>query len=429
MPPKRKASTTTDDVQPAPKRPLRSNKTDEHEYVSLPLPQPKPRRSKRATVVDDATTGIQPQPQDASVASRTRRGALRSVVGDTLADKTDPGPSRPRVTRQKKPITTNRRGNHALVEGSDEEELDELLLSPSKRSSARPVTPPPLGTPKATTPRFVLDCVEIRTPRLRPVNGSPAYAQPAEAAGAPPRSSTPSPIKRIGPPRSRSKLRPVEPIRPSPEDAAHAAPAVSSAFPPSTPKKQSQTRTPTASPSKQRPTTLQASPSRRSKGLDPILYPCLVAQQRAILRALHDVPDIAQEHNNEDEDAPTNTIALEELSSLLRGTVLRGEGNSCLLIGPRGSGKTRVGCALYHVSCQAHAIFRSWRKPSLLFRKDPSLSVCRGMHNRMTAWRYERSLASSPSRQGRPFYRLTKRRQPRTVWMTQRTHSSTTERP
>jgi origin recognition complex subunit 4 len=31
---------------------------------------------------------------------------------------------------------------------------------------------------------------------------------------------------------------------------------------------------------------------------------------------------------------------------LLQGTVVRGEGNSCLLLGPRSSGKTRVSSTL-----------------------------------------------------------------------------------
>ena len=360
MPPKRKASSTNDDTQPAAKRSLRSGKTDGHGHVALPLA----RRSRRAPIANDATTSVEPKPQDAPVATRTRRGAPRSVVSVQAPNQPDPGPSRPRVPRQTKPITTNRRGNHAVVEEANEEEADELLLSPSKRPPARPATPPRLGTPKATTPRFVLDCVEILTPRLRTSNGSPSQTGLDNAAVAPLRSSTPSPIKRIGPPRSPSKLQPVEPAHPSPEDASHAGPSSKPAFPPSTPKKrQSQTRSPNTSPSKQRLTALQASPSRHAKGLDPSLYPCLFAQQRAILRALHDVPDIVQKQSDEDEDAPTNTVALEELCGLLRGTVLRGEGNSCLLIGPRGSGKTRVRCALYHVSYRAHATLRLWRKP------------------------------------------------------------------
>jgi origin recognition complex subunit 4 len=43
-----------------------------------------------------------------------------------------------------------------------------------------------------------------------------------------------------------------------------------------------------------------------------------------------------------DDSLQTNTIASQQLSDLLTGTVTRGEGNSCLVLGPRGSGKTRV---------------------------------------------------------------------------------------
>ncbi|KAJ6495324.1 origin recognition complex subunit 4 C-terminus-domain-containing protein [Mycena sanguinolenta] len=65
---------------------------------------------------------------------------------------------------------------------------------------------------------------------------------------------------------------------------------------------------------------------------------CLNTQKREILRAIQNPPDIA----DEDDEESTNHIALKQLSDLLQGTVVRGEGNSCLLLGPRGSGKTRI---------------------------------------------------------------------------------------
>jgi hypothetical protein len=46
-----------------------------------------------------------------------------------------------------------------------------------------------------------------------------------------------------------------------------------------------------------------------------------------------------------DEDVvlgPINTAAFSQLKDLLVGTVSRGEGNSCFVLGPRGSGKTVV---------------------------------------------------------------------------------------
>lgn len=38
----------------------------------------------------------------------------------------------------------------------------------------------------------------------------------------------------------------------------------------------------------------------------------------------------------------TNDVAMLQLQDLIRGTVERDEGNSCLLLGPIGSGKTQV---------------------------------------------------------------------------------------
>lgn len=372
MPPKRKASTTTDDIQPAPKRSLRSNKAAAGELVAPP--PSRPGRSKRATAADEAATDVDPPPQGASVASRTRKAAPRSTAGP----KPEPGPSRPRVIRQKKPTTTNGRRTRVVVE-SDNDEPDELLLSPSKKPPTRPTTPPRVSTPKAITPRFVLDCVEIRTPAPRPASGPLNSAQLGDTVDA--RSSTPSPTKRIGPPHSAFKPQLLEPVRPPDEPEEQESPSSKPVFALSTPRKQQpRARSPTLSPSKRRPTNAQKSPSR-SKDLASHLYPCLYAQQRAILHALHHVSDIEQEHN---EDMPTNAVALEELSSLLRGTVLRGEGNSCLLIGPRGSGKTRVRCVLFYMQPRADTIFRLWRRQSLHFQKGQSSSACRDMRNKTT---------------------------------------------
>jgi origin recognition complex subunit 4 len=44
--------------------------------------------------------------------------------------------------------------------------------------------------------------------------------------------------------------------------------------------------------------------------------------------------------------------ALQGLLTLLKGTVERGEGNSALVVGPRGVGKTRVSSALFQTECK-----------------------------------------------------------------------------
>ncbi|KAI0053529.1 hypothetical protein FA95DRAFT_1632062, partial [Auriscalpium vulgare] len=82
------------------------------------------------------------------------------------------------------------------------------------------------------------------------------------------------------------------------------------------------------------------SPSRLPAQLPAHLLPCLHSQRRAIL-ALLQKPSIRALDDNDQEPTP-NQITARQLKELLTGTVERGEGNSCLLIGPRGSGKTRI---------------------------------------------------------------------------------------
>lgn len=69
---------------------------------------------------------------------------------------------------------------------------------------------------------------------------------------------------------------------------------------------------------------------------------CLLAQKHAILHALHYPKTAVFDKVDENSEPSANAVALEQLKALLTGTLERGEGNSCLLIGPRGSGKSRV---------------------------------------------------------------------------------------
>lgn len=62
----------------------------------------------------------------------------------------------------------------------------------------------------------------------------------------------------------------------------------------------------------------------------------LSSQKEACLAALRD-PPLAPDDEDE-----VNNLALKQITDLIRGTVERGEGNSCLVLGPAGSGKTRV---------------------------------------------------------------------------------------
>ncbi|KAJ3555828.1 hypothetical protein NM688_g2361 [Phlebia brevispora] len=82
---------------------------------------------------------------------------------------------------------------------------------------------------------------------------------------------------------------------------------------------------------------------RISTALPTRLHACLETQKRAVLRLLKDMPAI-DESSIEDGTAEdtTSTLAFRQLCLLLNGTVDRGEGNSCFLTGPRGSGKTQL---------------------------------------------------------------------------------------
>lgn len=69
------------------------------------------------------------------------------------------------------------------------------------------------------------------------------------------------------------------------------------------------------------------------------LHSCLNAQKRAILRTLQRPSARAGESDNL---FAVNEIATRQLADLIEGTTMRAEGNSCILLGPRGSGKSRV---------------------------------------------------------------------------------------
>src|ERR1700722_9972527 len=180
----------------------------------------------------------------------------------------------------------------------DTEDEDELLLSPSKTRSSQRDTPP-----RTRTPRLFLHSVEIATPSRR----SMRVHEPA----------SPTQVSK------RCKMKPANDKLSTPLGQQN-APKIPLTHSPLKPTR-----------------GIHSSPSRLPRKLPEHLHSCLYAQKRAILRALQD-PQGFRADEDTDDDVPTNDIAFQQLCELLNGTVTRGEGNSCLLIGPRGSGKTRV---------------------------------------------------------------------------------------
>jgi len=73
---------------------------------------------------------------------------------------------------------------------------------------------------------------------------------------------------------------------------------------------------------------------------------CLDAQKKEILRRLR------TSHLDNLDVPATEAAALKLLSELIQGTITRGEGNSCIVLGPRGSGKTRVRANKFSFPCE-----------------------------------------------------------------------------
>jgi len=77
---------------------------------------------------------------------------------------------------------------------------------------------------------------------------------------------------------------------------------------------------------------------RLTKGSSTMPESRLNLYKRGILKNLHSPDGIPSSLNQ----SSVNDTASKQLSDLINGTVTRAEGNSCLLLGPRGSGKSRV---------------------------------------------------------------------------------------
>lgn len=121
----------------------------------------------------------------------------------------------------------------------------------------------------------------------------------------------------------------------------------------------------------------------------------------------YDPPPFAHEDKNE---------ALNGVLHLLKGTVERGEGNSALLVGARGVGKTRVSSIL--LLFESRLMARRWPVRSdccpRARRAAQSSSGCRDLRRRMTAWRYVRWAGKLQKRRDRKWLpRMRRMRTPR----------------
>ena len=211
-------------------------------------------------------------------------------------------------------------------------DADELNIVPSSKS--KPAEP--------STPRVILECVEITTPKfvskLRDLD-FPAVASAKGTSQRPPVTpsrkgnpdfTTSAVLKPIAFPLTPSKLR----TPASPQKTLQPLLRGTPTTPGRSPKKLSPSKNYNGQLSTQFPEQLpQVLPSH--------LGPCLRVQQRAILASLKSSSDFFVDDDGDDQQSP-NAVVRRQLQDLLLGSTIRGEGNSCLVVGPRGSGKTSV---------------------------------------------------------------------------------------
>lgn len=205
--------------------------------------------------------------------------------------------------------------------GSSDDELD-LLSTPPGNAIAVPVSPKqhaPATWKGTVSPRQVMDAVVITTPKstlrtpqiyIGRVPGSPSPTRPRKG-----KSST-------RPPSDSRKCVTLQ----SPRDLLISAPIPSPSFSLSP---DALSKHVLSSPAR------SAAIKRLPRPLPSHLVPSLYLQKKEVLNALQQPP--LSEHGSS-----SYSLVFDQLTELVKGTTERHEGNSCLIIGPRGSGKSRV---------------------------------------------------------------------------------------
>lgn len=282
--PKRKTSPNTTPISSPTKRKMRSTAVKEQEVGTGAVSTPTKRRGR--------PPGIRP--------SDLPRALDDAVNGHAT-----------RQSLRKHPIVLN--GSEEVPDseedGNETPESDELNLSPRKQRDHDVESQTPQR--ELSRKRMFIHSVEITTPSKLNRSGI-ASARPTSPSPAQRRSQRQAPKPGPSTPRKLSPASPSRTVRTSPAKFSPRKEAAGDA-------------------------ALPGIPSFH-------LHECLMAQKAAVLAALRNPPSTrAASGLIDEEDEPGDDSAtLDQLRGLLAGTVERGEGNSCLVIGPRGSGKTRV---------------------------------------------------------------------------------------
>ena len=298
MPTKRKASYTQNVDEPTPTR-RRTRSTVANSPLSSPSRNPKS-RDVRASPSTARSPALNPAPESAAFLTPTRKNSdrclTRSQAKASAAVHSRPPSGALHVKRED--------------DGQSEDELFLRKVDTRKKS----------GTVSSTVSRLPRVFVEIASPAPMSPNRLAAKAVASPASPTPNRSRV---IRKVSPSPPLSQT--------SPRKATITK------------------RTRPSKPQLQQP-SLHAGQSTLATNRSRFPPSCLHAQKRAVLHALHHPKTAVFDKVDESGGPSANAVTLEELKALLTGTLERGEGNSCLLIGPRGSGKSRVSVCRLDIS-------------------------------------------------------------------------------
>ncbi|CAK5264596.1 unnamed protein product [Mycena citricolor] len=219
-------------------------------------------------------------------------------------------------------------GQRILKREDSEDELNAFL--PRTRSGkVRPIEPPP-----KTPPRRKLETSTSH----RDIQGDETESRPTSPTkrGRPPKAE-PKAVKSLtaDPPRELAKSSPRKTISPA---RSPTPPSVAESIEDVDPELEERSELQVEAQLVAEQLRVFTSESGSPLPMDdrPISPALCDARRQSIFRAIQS-SDCWMEP-----ESSANHIALKQLHDLLTGTVVRGEGNSCLLLGPRGSGKTGI---------------------------------------------------------------------------------------
>ena len=244
---------------------------------------------------------------------RKRRRAARSGDDGPFAE----------LSEAPKPLKTYKgaRRNRKI-----EPPTDSAVTSPSAEDQSHSRAASEVST--STAARLVLGAVELPTLRRK---GKPGAKK---SAGQTPASSQPAGGLNLK--KSTARAKPRLPSPKTIEEEKECVPVIVDEPARLTPHASSSGRLRTPEPVEQ---TLVSLPKTLSHHQALLLQ----VQKQTILRRFADPSFNFEELNssNPDESLP-NQVALQQLEDILSGSIERSEGNSCLVLGPSGSGKSKV---------------------------------------------------------------------------------------